>query len=640
MKQDVSDRETLGTCKRILDTWSAAQAYSPTRQLGTDSKFVSAQAFTIERFSLESGVRTRRFVHKQLKNGSAYYEHPDSISQYNIWEDVKPDAKREAFEEPIDKTTYAKECPTCEGDGVTICQKCDGRGSVHCTRNHTSFFLNGHKYENMVPVGCSLVFSQKVIFNQNEYYRCDCDPKTHIRKCSCNDGHVTCKTCDGHGKLVYEWFLEQRYKKISKSRVWKLNEILSDRFYNVDKLPWRTLYEREVEDEMFTPCVPSDASEDAVKSMAAVALGEAWQTFDEEIKEEVGAFKSEGDDKAVLRPSFQSAKFEQYDGIVRYVYEYEGKEYVAWINLATEDVEEGEGGLYASIAEETVRLAKDSEQSDPQKAIYYYCKADAISLKWGKENGTQQKRETQYRRLGCLFAGILLICVAGGWIPALFMSGMNIGGLVASIVGLAVVTFCMASLNEALQLCGFALVFGLTYASKRWFGSEIADDLVFREGLLMGYVSYALVVMALTTDFAQRLPGGRKGLMFGGLAAGLCSLPLPLFIALEMQSFVALGGMFLPLCWLLSVAVLRFPYRLKAGKMQRFVEKNLGRGEVVRREIEKRHPGKEGLVSMAIVLGGFMALSVLGALMCGFVDDSIGNLHFKFITVLQDSGIL
>lgn len=641
MKQAITDQETLETCKRLLDTWSATQAYSPTSQLGTDSKLVSAESFTLERFSLETGVRTRRFVLKQLKNGSSYYEHPDSISQYGIWDDVKPEVKREDFEAPIDKTTHAKQCPTCKGEGKSICSKCNGRGEIRCTKHHTSFYANGKHYENMVPVGGQLIFSQRVSYNKEEYYHCDCDPQTHIKKCDCDNGYVTCKTCDGHGELVYEWFLEQKYKAFSQSKTWKPNGNLTDGFCSFDKLPWATLYEREIEDDILPPRVPHDASEETAKVMESIALEETWQAFDAGIKENCEKFKSKGGEGAVLRPSFQSARLEQYDGIVRYAYEYGGKKYVAWINLATSSVEECEEGFYASIAEETVRQAKEAEQNDdPQKSIYYYCKADAISLKWGKENGTQKKRIVQYRKLGLWFGGALLICSMAEWIPALALSGMNLLGLMTSLFGLALITACMVSTNEALQVCGLLLAFGLAYASRQWFGSELADDMVSREGLFLSCVFHALVALTLTTDFAQRLPRGRKGLMFGGLVAGVCAVPLPLYIASQTQSFTSVGGMFLPLTALLVFMFLRLPYRLKAGKMQRFVEKNQGQGEKIKREIEKRQPGRKGLVDTAIVMGCIVVTSVIGMCTGGLVDGLFGDLHFKLISALSDFGIL
>ena len=643
MKTIVTDQAILAKCKELLDAWSASRPYTPTKQLGRDAEFVSAVSHTIERFTLTTGMRTRKFVLKKLSSRSAYNKSPKQIARYDLWGDVVPERKREDFEVGLDDTTYAETCDDCRGQGKTICETCHGHGSYRCTKHHKDFTVNGRYYSHMVSAGLSLserLSHSTVEYKGDTWYKCKCDPETHIIQCDCDNGYRKCKTCDGVGHLVYEWFVVQKYKETVGVTAWKPSDKLTDDFYSLANLPWVPLYEEEGEDGRYQPKLPLDASDNVSLVMKEVNLVAAWDARRAIVDGEIEKLRKE-DAKAEYKTSFEHVVFEQYDGIVECDYKYDGKEYKVWINLATGAVEETENGLYASIAEETVRLAQESEKEGvPQDAIYYYCKADAISLKWGKENGTQKRRVRQYRMLGAWFGGAMLVISLLCWLPALCMSGMDILGIGATICGLFAITACMVSLNELIQVGGLALVLGLSYLAHTQFGTAFGEDLIVREGYLISLLAYAWAVVTLTTDQGQRLPGGRKGLLIGGCLAGLVAAPVALYVGIMSQSFVKTGGLFVPLLILVVFSLIRLPVRLKAGKMQKFVEKNDGNGEKVRKVIESRKPCKMGAIEGSVVIASLLILTLWGLVLGGPLDTMLGNVHFSLLTTLQEWGVL
>lgn len=654
MNHQVTDQRILDKCRELLDAYSASRPYTPTKRLGSDSEYVDAISHTVERFTLTTGMRTRQFVRKQLPNGSGYYESPRSVKSYDIWDDVRTDCKRENFEEGLDKTTFAVECPTCHGSGKETCPSCDGKGGHRCTRQHFPQHGNAIKCtaDNCTNGNVAIGARQGKADSWHNCPRCggtgymecpDCHGSLWVTCKRCNgDKEITCRTCDGTGHLVYEWFVVQKYKEISDSHVWKPSSDLTDKFYAFDKLNWNSLWDEEVEDGRYSGQYPvSSASESALKVMGNVGLDEVWSARVAKVDDEIDKFKKECDG-ASYQTSFEHALFEQYDGIVEYNYKYEGKQYKIWINLATCGVEETENGLYASIAEETVRIAQQSEQKGiPQDAIYYYCKADAISLKWGLENGTQKKRISQYRKLGAYFGCSLLVGALGLWIPLLLQSRLNEIGVASVCAALAIMTICLVSLNEIIQLIGLILPFGVAYASRVWFGNESASDMVMREGLLLSILIHGLAVVTLTMDSVQRLPGGRVGLIGGGLLAGVvASLPVAMWAGVTTQSFVVTGAAWVVIPILCFLSIIRLPTRLRAGKMQKFVQKNDGKGTKIRAVIEGRKPGLSGLVLFLLTVFVFGALSV-GAYCAGTVlDAQFGCLHMKVLETLHSWSVL
>ena len=646
MKQTVTDNEILSKCKAILDKWSAGQAYSPTQQLGTDSQFVAAESYTVERFTLTTGMRTRKLHLEQLKNGSDYYSNAKDADDYDIWSDIKEDDKRSDFDFGIEETTHARICPKCNGEKEVTCSSCDGKGYKKCTCNH----VHDH-YGNLLkkcPL-CSGSGYTGTSTNRHRCSRCDgiggveCECHGSLKiECSRCDGRgvVTCPSCEGTGHLVFEWFLAQKYKETTGVNHFKPHDNLSDKFLAYDKLPWESLYDKELEDDIFIAGVPSDASDVAKQAMKDVGLSEVWLARQKVIEEEAEKFRSEDAD-AKFAYSFEHASFEQCDSIVRYDYTYDGIAHTAWINLATECVEEVENGLYASIASDTVKFAEESEKKgNPQDAIYYYCKADAISLKWGKENGTQKKRVKQYRLLGLLFALPIFVIALPVFGFALWCCGVDGVGLATTGVSLLLMTACMVSLNEFIQFIGLLMAVGTVVGGKYIFGDAFATDVVGREAFMFSLLAYALTVVVFTTDFAQRLPGGRKGLVLGGALAGLVAAPIGFLMAVKLQSFAYATGMWPIILLLILIGIVRFPIRLKAGKMQRFVEKNEGKGEKIRKAIERRKPCRGGLVVFLVALGVMAICSALGIVLAGELDFAFGDIHLAFITALTHWGVL
>lgn len=639
MKHEVSNQETLAKCKELLDVWSASRPYTPTKQLGSDAEFISAVSHTIERFTLTTGMRTRVVVMRQLPAGSDYCARPKDIRSYDIWRDIQSDVARESFEVGLEETRFAKTCSKCGGSGKSVCSKCSGKGGWRCTKEHRTVYNGSEKLTHMVEASLGDVFGT-VLYEGKRWIKCKCDPMTHWHECTCDNGYVQCKECEGSGKLAYEWFLVQRYKEQRQERIWCPEHRLSESFYAYNDLPWHELYDEEVANRQLPVCIPSDLEQTSALVVRSIPFLDSWHELQVKTDAVRDAFAKENPN-AELRISFEHALLEQYDGIIKYDYRYEGNNYTVWINLATGAVEECENGLYASIAEETVKLAQESEKKGiPQAAIYYYCKADAISLKWGKENGTQKNRVKQYRILGAFFGGSMFLMSIVTWMPALLGGDMNFVGVVSSLLGLSMMTACLVSLNEAIQLLGIALAFGLSWLAREQFGIDFGNDLVAREGYLISLLFYAWAVVTLTTDQAPRLPGGKKGLIVGGLLAGLCASPLAMYTSNVTQTFVSVGGMFIPLVALVVFSLVRLPIRLKAGKMQRFVEKNEGNGEKIRNAVEGRKPCFSGVIHGAIVIGCILALSLLGIGLGGLFDSLAGDVHFSIITTLQGFGIL
>ena len=645
MRQIVTDNEILSKCKTILDKWSAGQAYSPTQQLGTDSQFVAAESYTVERFTLTTGMRTRKLHLEQLKNGSDYYSNAKDIDDYDIWSDIKEDDKRSDFDFGIEETTHARTCPQCNGEQEVTCSSCDGKGYKKCTKDHVRDWRG-----NWMRKCPSCDGSGKLSTNRQYkcgkcdgrgYVECECHGSLRIECSRCDGkGVVTCPSCEGTGHLVYEWFLTQKYKETKGVSHFKPHDNLSDKFLAYDKLPWKSLYDKEFEDDVFIAGVPSDASDAAKKAMKDVCLNETWLARQKVIEEEAEKFKSE-DKEAKFAYSFEHASFDQCDSIVRYDYTYDGVAHTAWINLATEGVEEVENGLYASIASDTVKFAEESEKKgNPQDAIYYYCKADAISLKWGKENGTQKKRVKQYRLLGLLFALPMFAVALPVFGFALLDCGVDGVGLATTAASLLLVTACMVSLNEFIQFIGLLIAVGTAVGGKYIFGDAFVADVIGREALMFSLLAYALTVLVLTTDFAQRLPKGRIGLVLGGVLGGLVAAPAGFLMAVNQQSFAYSTGMW-PLILLLAVVgIVRLPIRLKAGKMQRFVEKNEGKGDKIRKAIERRKPGQVGMVAFMLAIGVMAICSILGMVFAENLDFALGNAHLALVTALTQWGVL
>lgn len=643
MNSKVTDQGVLKKCREMLDAWSASRPYSPTKKLGSESELVGAVSHTVERFTLTTGLRMRKAMRKKLKNGSSYNRDPRPISSYDIWDDVNPEDKRSEFEVGLKDTTFAETCSDCQGNGKIACQKCNGEGRWICTKSHHNFKSDENiMCYNMVEDGLIPSFGAKHYMGKS-WHKCDCDPRTHVMVCpECKgSGHVVCKTCGGTGCLVYEWFVSQKCKETKGERVWTPCDRLSDAFYGLDRLTWNSLFDDEVEDERFT----EDHSRSLVSAatlavMQDVGLEAAWSERIAVVDKEIEAFEKT-DEEAECRTGFEHALFEQYDGIVEYDYTYDGRQYKAWINLATGAVEETEDGLYGSVSKETVELAQNAERTgDPQNAIYYYCKADAVSLKWSKENGTQKKRVKQYLSLGLFFGLGALVASVVSWLPFLCMSGMNAFGIVVVIAALALITVCMVSINEAFQVVGLLIPFGIGYLARSGFGDGFGSDMVSREGLILSLLLYAIGVVTLTTDPGQRLPRGKAGLVAGGAVCGLVGLPVAFATGLFTQSFVSVGGAFASLVGLAVFSLTRLPVRLRAGKIQKFVEKNDGKGEKIRRVIEGRKPGAKGVKVFACFVGVVAVCSLLTVFVGPMVDELAGNVHFAILTSLQNWGIL
>ena len=175
---------------------------------------------------------------------------------------------------------------------------------------------------------------------------------------------------------------QQKYRETEKVVCFKPHDNLTDKFINADGLPWESLHDETRDDDIIKVGIPRSIDESVRQEMERVNLVKTWEEKQKERENEAESFRKENADSK-FRYSFEKACFEQYDGIVKYEYCYAGKNYTAWINLSTGAVEEVDNGLYAQIAADTVKLAEDAEKNgNPQEAIYYYCKADAISLKY------------------------------------------------------------------------------------------------------------------------------------------------------------------------------------------------------------------------------------------------------------------
>ena len=678
MKHEVSNQETLSKCKELLDVWSASRPYTPTTQLGSDTELVGAISHTVERFTLTTAYRVRWAEWRQMPKGADYSSSPCPASAYDLWNDIHKSVKDQEFEYGIDDTSKKIDCPNSEcHDGQVECDSCHGKGEGKCSKCSGSRGYAGHQkladLKDGGYVACSRCHRSGWLSDGHGGHQpCpDCNPggygsprdgdwvdkgrgrhpgwivceKCHgtgIATCTkCNGvGHVDCPTCEGQGYVVRKLFVVQKCATDTQRKLWLPNCELTEEFYSVGKLEWSELYADGEVDGKLRIGLSNGASDNAKAVAYEDGLEGVWAGFDDSLDNSIARFRTANND-AQHKISEQSACLEQYDGIIEYNYKFDGKNYTAWINLATGAVEECENGLYASIAEETVKLAQESEKKGiPQDAIYYYCKADAISPKWGKENGTQKNRVKQYRVLGAFFGGSMFLVSIVTWLPALICGDMNFIGIVSSLLGLAVMTACLVSLNEVIQLLGIALAFGLSWFAREQFGVDFVNDLVAREGYLISLLFYAWTVVTLTTDQAQRLPGGRIGLIAGGLLAGLCASPLAMYTANVTQTFVSVGGMFIPLVALVVFSLVRLPVRLKAGKMQRFVEKNDGNGEEIRNVIEGRKPCFSGVIHGAIVVGCILTLSLLGTTLGGLFDLIAGDIHFSIITTLQEFGIL
>lgn len=669
MKYKLDDSETLSKCKSILDKWSASQPYSPTQTLGTSAELVSADIYTLERLTLETSFRVR-YAGWMQEAGGSYSESPNDETDYDIWNDVLSDNKEEDFDFPIRETRTRVECnyPGCE-DGKIECNRCDENGTVECSECHNVKL----QYKRVGYIVCPTCgkgeskwdrrstggFVEKMTNGKVSRSFCpncnpggrgstpgfvvcpECHGTTRVTCSNCGGTHhVECPRCHGYGYLVKELHVIQKCASDERSRIWKPHDNLTNDFCAFDRVPWQEIFANAGVEETVDMAEMNLAPASVKAVFDANDIKSAWQSLASENEEVRSAFRKENDgDRCKIVK--QRIALEQYEGIIKYTYRFEGNEYTAWINLATECVEECENGLYAAMAADTVESARVAEkEGDPQSAIYYYCKADAISLKWSKENKTQNLRVKQYRMIGLLFGGSMLLSSLLVWVPGLVMSGMDIIGIGSIVVGLVVMTACLVSLNEAIQILGFLSVFGLSFLATQWFGEGFAKDLVVREGLLMSLLTYSLICLTVTTDYGQRLPKGRRGLILGGIVAGLLAAPISLYVGVCTQSFAFIGGGFIALAMLAVIALVRLPRRLKAGKMQRFVEKHAGQGVKIRSEIESRKPGSVGLRNFIIVSILLVIVSIISVCLGETIDSTIGNVHLSIITTLMGVGVL
>lgn len=571
----VSDAQILEQCRQAINKWSNALPFAIVRNMGDAIEFVSATQYHAYSFTVDTRFVTRKF---EEQKGGDPVRSPADIKQYSLWT-VPGVAEEGDFDFPIKETCYKVTCETCEGQGrmtcgechgerKVTCDKCDGAGEAKCGTCHgygelrcdkcagggrvDAMFKSTSLYtmDGKIRVGNSDVWQTCPKCHGSARRKCDschgtgkktcskCSGKGEVKCGTCDGtGIVTCDDCEGRGWNSFTWHLIQE----------ESDDSLAEMFYDEGVPEQAELKKcgkyvaRKVFAEMTKSAQVDRAGVDADCAPFAPDLHAKWA---ETYAKFVGH-----DDQRVLD---QKVEFIQYDALIRYEYNYEGKTYHFWIDLAHERVFEGaEGGVMsewsAQVAEEGDRVAAEN----PQKAIQVYAKSCAIS----DQNEEPAKKIRAILNVGSWWFR-LATALVGGTLWAVFLGSRGANPMVGYLIAALVVGVDWLFANKRLWVSAVAAIaavglVGMLFPEAADTSSdtmnllppEMQKDVLLRDFVALALAIWIGTILLCARDLSLRMVGGRKTfLALGAFAGFICAPAAYLDHAVDPQSVIAVMG--------------------------------------------------------------------------------------------------
>lgn len=301
---------------------------------------------------------------------------------------------------------YKEICPTCRGIGSLPCLKCSGTGKQKCSRCHGRGELRCSTCTGRGEIRCHTCQEQGLITCK------DCSGK----------GYNVCPNCSGDGHYIQMYYLKQTDRTERTCEIWADADLPQERIPSKLKGYNESIVLSEKSDDIYLDekCNPKKVCPDCKQLVAA------WE-------KSIKMFSN----KERYRFKLQRIELKRFDCCVWCVYSYMGKEFKAWIDLASGKVSEDGRGLCDECL--NLVLQKDKERIEkiretvsrqakshllkaaafravfiPQRAICEYVKACALSDDW---RGITRKIHGLVRRIWlwmlCGFAGSFYFV----WLP-------------------------------------------------------------------------------------------------------------------------------------------------------------------------------------------------------------------------------
>lgn len=380
----ITDEASIAGIKGCLDRWSAGLPFSPSRQLGTDSRLIEATQFYEYTLQITTDMTRREFeVHHEPFDGGAVPDTPLRISSIKIWE-VRPDVTGDCSL-GLSQTKAVLQCGSCGGHGKEDCNTCNGSGAVRCRACKGTgtevFETTSERQVRCQKCGgtgkrgndfCLSCFGRGKVTHRtrNQHTRkCgECRGRGEVGCTHCNGrGQITCSTCRGSGRILEYYSIEQKHETPDMGEQWvdpgvpefdqSIYEL--DQHGTLDRVRNTTmLFQTESVEEV------TDASPDLSGELADAILGKL-----KEIQDAIWGLPD-------TRIHSQSIVLYKWPAIVECRYEYQGKHYRCWINTTNGQVREQDDGLITQLGttlhQDAVLCEKKGEW---QKALYLSSKA-------------------------------------------------------------------------------------------------------------------------------------------------------------------------------------------------------------------------------------------------------------------------
>jgi len=219
LKRGIEDKTLLDQCQTLLDHWSNSIPFSPVKQLGTKTDFVSATEFAAYRTTVTTQIEKRWLEdHEVPFRGQLLPALFLPKSQIDPWKMNFPRfADFASHHRSIDlpDTRKACDCSTCRASGKVTCSSCSGSGEVTCYKCRGSGQNQRTREIPYIAVctRCDGTFtchschgSRRVNKTRTEEYYVPCGTCAASGEVTCStcggSGEVMCPRCEGQGRLM------------------------------------------------------------------------------------------------------------------------------------------------------------------------------------------------------------------------------------------------------------------------------------------------------------------------------------------------------------------------------------------------------------------------------------------------------
>ena len=228
LKREVQDETLVAQCQTLLDHWSNSIPFSPVKQLGTKSDFVSATEFAAYRTTVTTQIEKRWLEdHEVPFRGQLLPAQFRPKSQVDPWKINFPrfaDFASHRHSIDLPDTRKACDCSTCRASGKVTCSSCSGSGKVTCYKCRgrgqnqktreipyiavcTTCSGTGKSDSGRGSGTCySCGGGRQVNKTRTEEYYVPCGTCAASGKVTCStcrgSGEVRCPRCEGQGRLL------------------------------------------------------------------------------------------------------------------------------------------------------------------------------------------------------------------------------------------------------------------------------------------------------------------------------------------------------------------------------------------------------------------------------------------------------